>query len=117
MYVTHDGRFSSQRHIESAIIDRVVPDFVEAQPDIHWSERRNRSAVLLVEIADERSGGYRVVTHPAFEEVAAHGGLGEERHLRPRVKRIELRENLAKVREIPGVVSLARLELHDCQMD
>lgn len=116
MHVADDGLFSSQRYVERTIIDGVVPDFVKSESDIHRREGWNRGAVLLVYVFDERARANRNVADSAFEEIAAYGGLGEERDLRARVKRIELRENFAEVREIPRVVALSRFELYDCKV-
>ena len=71
---------------------------------------------IVVEIANECSGGDRMVANSAFEEISAYRRLGQERDLRPGLKRIELRENLAEMREIARVVALSRLELYDCQV-
>src|SRR5258707_15116042 len=108
MHVANNRLFASQRYIERTIIDGVVPDFVKSESDIHRREGWNRGAVLLVEISDERACANRNVTNPAFEEIAAYGRLGEERDLRARVKRIQLREDFAEVCEIPRVVALSR---------
>jgi len=116
MHVANDRLFASQRYIERTIIDGVVPDFVKSESDIHRREGWNRGAVLLVEISNERARANGVVADSAFEEIAAYGSLGKERDLRARVKRIELRENLAEVCEVPRVVALSRLELYDCKV-
>jgi len=116
MHVANDRLFSSQRYIQRTIIDGVVPDFVKSESDIHRREGWNRGAVLLVQVFNECARANRNVANSAFEEIAADGSLGKERDLRARVKRIELRENFAEVREISRVVALSRFELHDCKV-
>src|SRR5512141_1956781 len=116
MHMTNDRLIASQRHIQRTIIDGVVPHLVETEPDVHRLERRNRRAILRIEIANESTGRNSMLAHAAFEEISSYRAFREKRDVRSRSQGIELREDPAKPGEISVVVAFSRLELNDCKV-
>ena len=71
---------------------------------------------MRVKISSELAGGHGLVAHPAFEEVSAERGLGEEHNVGAWCQSIQLGEDSAQPLEIAGIVALSRLELYDCKV-
>src|SRR4051812_26065939 len=116
VHVTDYRLFGSQRHIEGTIIEGVVPLLVEPNAHIEGPRCTNCGDVLRLKIAGEGAGRHGDVANAAFDEVPGQGGLGEHRDIRPRLERIDLREDAGQPGEVRTIVALARLELDDDEM-
>ena len=115
--VPDNGTIAAKRDVERAVVDRVLPDLVEAEPDIHRLERGNRFSILLVEIADESSCSYCLVPDAALEEIPADRSFRENCNIGPRVERVHLCEDASDLRDVCGVVAFTRLELNQRKVD
>src|SRR6185437_1069977 len=107
-----DRRFrAAQPNAHGAVVERVVPQFVEAEHDVQHAFRRHGGQIDPLQRRGERARRDGQFAHAAFQEVARERRFGEMQDIRARRYAIELREHGAEPVKIFGVLTLARREL------
>ena len=110
---------AADRHVERAIIQRVLPSLVESDRDIERASSGHRVGervpVYAIEISCQRTGGPSQVSHATFDEIAGEGRLGQVQHTRTGTQRIDAQDEATQMREIRRVVAFARLDLGECK--
>jgi len=117
VHVPHDRLAAAQRHVDSAVVQLVLPFLVEAQHDVEHSRRCHAGAIQLVQVAGERARGDRDLADAAFQEIAGQRGLRQAEQLRPGLQCVDLGKQIAKATEVESVVAFLGTELRDGELD
>ncbi len=117
VHVPDQRLVASQRYIERAIIEGVVPHLVESNAHIEWLRCTNCRGVLGLKIAGKGAGGHRDVADATFHEVSGERGLGEDGDIGTWFEGVYLRENAGETGEVDSIIALTRFELNYDEMN
>ena len=117
MHMANHGLAAPDRHVKRAVVQLVLPHFVETEHDVQLTRRGDAGPVPIVEFVRERPGRDGHIADATFHKVSAQRRLREHEQVRPRRKPVDLREEGAEALEVVSVVTLFRGELGDGELD
>ncbi len=86
MHMADYGLVASQRHIERAIIEGVVPHLVEPNAHIECPRCSNCGSVLRLKVPGKGARRQGDIAYAPFDEIAGERGLSEDGYIGTRVQ-------------------------------
>jgi hypothetical protein len=86
MHVVDYGLIASQRHIERAIIEGVVPHLVEPNAHIECPRCTNYGSVLRLKVPGKGARRQGDITYSPLDEIPGERSLREDGYIGTRVK-------------------------------